>query len=42
MDDAMTVEVLDGLANLVDVALDFKFVQTLTTAKQLVERLVLT
>ena len=31
MDDAMTVEILDGSADLVDVALDFKFVESLTS-----------
>lgn len=37
MDDSVTVEVLDSAANLVDVALDFQFVQTLASTKKLVE-----
>jgi len=42
MNDAMTVEVLDSGTDLVYVALNFKLVEALTSAEQLVERLVLT
>ena len=41
MDDAMTVEVLNGGADLVDVALDLELVEALAAAQQLVQRLVL-
>lgn len=41
MDDAMTVEVLDGSADLVDVALDFEFVESLTSTQELIQRLIL-
>ena len=41
MDDAMTMQVLDGSANLVDIALDFKLVQTLTSSQKLIKGLVL-
>ena len=37
----MTMEVLDGRADLIDIALDLKFVQSLTSAQKLIERLVL-
>lgn len=42
MNDAVTVEVLDGGADLVYVALNFKLVEALASAEQLVEGLVLT
>lgn len=42
MNDAMTVEVLDGGTDLVYVALNFEFVEALASAEQLVEGLVLT
>ena len=41
VDDAMTVEVLDSRADLVDVALNLELVQSLTPTQKLVERLVL-
>ncbi len=41
MDDAMTVQVLHSGADLVDVALDFEFVQALSASEQLIQRLVL-
>lgn len=41
MNDAMTVKVLNGGTDLVDVALDLELVQALTAAQQLVQRLVL-
>ena len=37
VNNAMTVKVLDSLANLVDIALDFELVKPLTTAEKLVE-----
>lgn len=37
MDDAMTVEVLDSGADLVDIALDLELVQSLTSAQKLVK-----
>ena len=41
VDDAMTVEVLDSGADLVDVALDFELMEALTPAQELVQRLIL-
>ena len=41
MNDAMTVKVLNGGTDLVDVALHLELVQALTAAQQLVQRLVL-
>ena len=41
MNDAMTVKVFDSCADLIDVTLDFELVEALTTAQQLVQRLVL-
>ena len=37
VDDAMTVEVLDSGADLVDIALDLELVQSLTSAQKLVK-----
>ena len=42
MDDAMTMKVLDSSADLVNIALDFKLVEALTSSQKLIKALVLT
>jgi hypothetical protein len=39
MDDPMSVEVLDGTADLVDVTLDLKFSETLSSSDEFVKGL---
>ena len=41
MDNAMTVEVFNGGADLVNVALDFELMESLTSTQELVQRLIL-
>ena len=41
MDDAMAVQVFDGLGNLVNVALNLELVEALATSQKLVQRLIL-
>ena len=41
MDDSVTMKVFDGSTDLVDVALDLELMKTLTTAQQLIKRLIL-
>ena len=42
MNDSVTVKVLHCQANLVNIALDFKLVESLSTAEQIIQGLVLT